>query len=371
MTAYQTLNVALDARSYSIHVGSGLLARAGELLAAVLSGKRVIVISDSQVAPLYAETLLASLRESGFTAELLQVPAGEHSKNFLQLEQVLDKILALKCDRKTALIALGGGVVGDLVGFAASIVLRGVPFVQIPTSLLAQVDSSVGGKTAVNSRAGKNLIGSFYQPQLVLADLDTLSSLPRRELLAGYAEIIKYGLIMNADFFAWCLKHAQALLSGDAAARQQAVLQSCRMKAQVVAADEREANDQRALLNFGHTFGHALEAELNYDGRLLHGEAVAIGMLMGCRLSQKLGLIDGTVEKQLREHFVAIGMPISPLEVEGVTWDAEAVAWHFAGDKKAEDGKLTFVVLETLGRARVEKNVNPVLALEVVKEFLA
>lgn len=370
MKSMQTLTVELDARSYPIHVGSGLLARAGELLAPVLPSKRVVVIADSHVAPLYASALIASLKNTGFAVELIEIPAGEYSKNFHQLEQLLEKLLMMKCDRKTALVALGGGVVGDLVGFTASILLRGVPFVQVPTSLLAQVDSSVGGKTAVNARVGKNLIGSFYQPQLVLADLDTLGSLPRRELLAGYAEVIKYGLIMNADFYGWCLEHAEALLQGDTGAQQHAVLESCRMKAQVVAADEREANDQRALLNFGHTFGHALEAELQYDGRLLHGEAVAVGMLMGCRLSQKLGLTDDSLEKQLRQHFLSIGMPTSPTDVESFAWDANNVAEHFAGDKKTESGKLNFVVLEALGNARVQKNVDPSLALAVVNEFL-
>ncbi|MFM9890741.1 MAG: 3-dehydroquinate synthase [Rickettsiales bacterium] len=368
MNTTSTLNVALGARSYPILIGQGLLAQAGALLRPHMPSERAIVISDTNVAPHYAGPLKASLEAAGVRVELLEIAAGEASKNFATLSAVMEALLALRPDRKTTIIALGGGVVGDLAGFAASILLRGVPFIQVPTTLLAQVDSSVGGKTAVNAAAGKNLIGSFYQPQAVLIDLATLSTLPRRELLAGYAEIIKYGLIMDAEFYAWCLTHGEALLAGDGALRAVAVHAACRMKAEIVAGDEREAG-ARALLNFGHTFGHALEAELGYDGRLLHGEAVAIGMVMACRLSTKLGLLGPEVEAGLAAHLAAVGLPAKLSDI-AAKWDAQAIAHHFAGDKKTEGGQLNFVVLEALGQARVERNVQPILAQNVVDEFL-
>jgi 3-dehydroquinate synthase len=278
-------------------------------------------------------------------------------------------LLALKPDRKTTLIALGGGVVGDLVGFAASVLLRGVPFIQIPTSLLAQVDSSVGGKTAINSKGGKNLIGSFYQPQLVLADTGTLDTLPLRELRAGYAEIIKYGLIMDESFYRWCLAHGAQMLAGDKTMRQDAVVRSCGFKAAVVKADEREA-DMRALLNFGHTFAHALEAETGYGEKLNHGEAVAIGMVMACRLSAELGLIGNDVEAELAAHLRALGMAAELKDIDH-PWNAAAIASHFSEDKKAENGKLTFIVLDAIGKARVAKDVDAALAQQVVASYLS
>lgn len=358
------VSVALAERSYEIIIGDGLLADAAAYIAPVLSAPRVVVVSDTHVAPLYAPALLASLKAAGVSAELLTVTAGEGAKSFANLERLIEDILALTPDRKTTLIALGGGVVGDLTGFAASVLLRGVPFVQIPTTLLAQVDSSVGGKTAINARAGKNLIGSFYQPQLVLADLGVLGSLPLRELQAGYAEIIKYGLILDAEFYRWCLTNAAALLAGDKAALAYAVAASCRMKAAVVGADERESA-ARALLNFGHTFGHALEAETGYGERLLHGEAVAIGMVMACDLSARMGRILPSVAVELAEHLHALGLPARLSDVP-FTWDAEKIASHFVADKKAENGTLTFVVLDALGKAVVVKQVDLALARAVV-----
>lgn len=362
------LRVALDTRGYDIVIGSGLLARAGELLAPVLPGKRVILVTDRHVGALYAATVTDALQANGFSTDVIMVEAGEGSKSFTNFESVMEQVLALTPDRKTALIALGGGVVGDLTGFAASTLLRGVPFVQIPTSLLAQVDSSVGGKTAINSKAGKNLIGSFYQPNLVLADIDTLKTLPPREMRAGYAEIIKYGLIADAAFYRWCLEHAERLLAGDAIVLQQAVMKSCAMKAAIVEEDEREA-DRRALLNFGHTFAHALEAETGFSDQLLHGEAVAIGMVMACRLSARMGLIEQAVEAELLAHFTALGMKAEPREVK-TDWRAPNIAVHFASDKKAEAGQLTFVVLEARGRAAVARNVDAALALDVVASYL-
>ena len=325
-------------------------------------------MSDETVARHYVPALKENLTSNGIRVDVLTVPAGEGSKCFGTLERLLNDMLALTPDRKTTIVALGGGVVGDLAGFAASILLRGVPFIQIPTTLLSQVDSSVGGKTGINTSAGKNLVGSFYQPQLVLADLDTLKTLPPRELRAGYAEIIKYGLIMDGEFYRWCLANASAVLAGDVAVQQHAVLHSCRMKAEIVGADEREGG-ARALLNFGHTFAHALEAELGYDGRLLHGEAVGIGMVMACRLSAAMNLISPEVEAQLASHFKALGMPATPRDVAHA-WNAKAIASHFAGDKKAEDGALTFVVLDAVGKARVAKGVDAALALRVTQSFL-
>ena len=362
-----TLRVALGVRSYDIAIGAGLLDKAASLLAPVM-GKRAIIVSDKHVTPLYAERLKLVLAQAGVACDLVTVAAGEGAKSFTSLEKLLETLLALQPDRKTTLIALGGGVVGDLTGFAASILLRGVPFVQVPTTLLAQVDSSVGGKTAINATAGKNLIGSFYQPQAVIADLDTLDTLPARERRAGYGEIIKYGLIMDEGFYRWCLDNGAALLAGDKALLQRAVYECCRMKAEVVAGDEREAG-RRAQLNFGHTFAHALEAELHFDDRLLHGEAVAIGMVMACRMSARLGMLDADVETQLAAHLKQLGMPVSPKDIAHA-WDARRIAAHFAGDKKAENGALTFVLLDAVGSARVVKNVDAAMAEAVVASYL-
>lgn len=362
----QTLRVALGERGYDIVIGAGLIAKAGALIAPI--AKNVIVVTDANVMAHYGKALEASLKAAGVRSTGIVVAAGEGSKSFRSFETLMDKILSLKPDRKTALIALGGGVVGDLTGFAASTLLRGVPFIQIPTSLLAQVDSSVGGKTAINTQAGKNLVGSFYQPKLVIADLETLKTLPPREMRAGYAEIIKYGLIADAAFYQWCLANAAKLLEGDLAALQYAVQKSCAMKAAIVEADEREA-DKRALLNFGHTFAHALEAETGFSDTLLHGEAVAIGMVMASRLSAAMGLIGREVEAELMAHFTGLGMKAEPKDVKQ-DWRAANIALHFASDKKAEGGALTFVVLQALGNAAVAKKVDPQLAHDVVESYL-
>lgn len=368
MSNIETLEVSLAERSYNIVIGTHLLTRAAEYIAPLLPSPRVIIVTDKTVGVQYGEKLAEHLRAQSIRADGVSVKPGEDSKSFEVLESLMERLLALTPDRKTTIIALGGGVIGDLAGFAASILLRGVPFMQVPTTLLAQVDSSVGGKTAINANAGKNLIGSFYQPQLVLIDLDTLKTLPPREMLAGYAEIIKYGLIMDADFYRWCLTNGDALTRGDTEVLRHAVLTSCRHKASVVAADERESG-RRALLNFGHTFAHAMEKEMGYSGGLLHGEAVAVGMVMACRLSSRLGLIGPQVEAELTAHLRALGLPVSPREVP-CTWNLDGFCRHFASDKKAEAGGLTFIVLEAIGRARVEKNVDPALAREVVASYL-
>jgi 3-dehydroquinate synthase len=359
--------VALGARSYEIRIGQGLLAVAAAHIAPVLRAPRVIVVVDRAVEEA-AKTLMADLVTHGIRAEILTIAAGEATKSFAGFADLAERILALRPDRKTTLIACGGGVAGDLVGFVASVLLRGLDFIQVPTTLLAQVDSSVGGKTGINTRAGKNLVGSFYQPRLVLIDLDVLATLPPRELRAGYAEIIKYGLIMDAEFFAWCEHHGAALIEGDAAYRARAIAACCQMKAQIVGADEQES-DLRALLNFGHTFGHALEAEAGYDGSLLHGEAVALGMVMGCRLSEKLGLLAEDTRARLVAHLQAVGMK-SSLKETGHPWQAEKIAAHFMSDKKTENGALTFIVLDDVGRARIQKNVAPELAGAVVAEMV-
>jgi 3-dehydroquinate synthase len=363
----ETISVALGAREYPIWVGEGLLAQAGKLLASYLSA-RVVIVSDSNVAPLYASALEASLQAEGIHTTSLTVPAGEASKSFAQLESLLNTLLARNVDRKTTLIALGGGVIGDLVGFAASILLRGVPFIQVPTTLLAQVDSSVGGKTAINTPIGKNLVGSFYQPRAVLADTSVLATLPPREMRAGYAEILKYGLIMDASFYGWCAAHGASILAGDAAALRHAIAQSCRFKAQIVAEDEREA-DRRALLNFGHTFGHALEAETGFSDRLLHGEAVAIGMVMACRLSAAMHGLPESVEQHLVGHLRALGMPAHVKDIPH-PWDADAICSHFISDKKAEAGSLTFITLPTLGAAVVSKQVDAAIAHRIVASYV-
>lgn len=368
MSTEKKVRVELGARSYEIVVGEGLLAEAGKHIAKVIPGKRVIIVSDERVAN-YTPALEASLKKASITYETISVAQGEGSKSFTKLEWLCDEILKRTPDRKTAIIALGGGVIGDLAGFAASILLRGLPFIQIPTTLLAQVDSSVGGKTAINAKAGKNLIGSFYQPLLVLADLDTLKSLPERERKAGYAEIIKYGLIMDEKFYTWCLANAKKLLDGDVEALTYAVSESCRMKAEIVGEDEKESA-ARALLNFGHTFGHALEAETGMDWKtLMHGEAVAIGMVMACNLSAQMNLVSHEVEQELAAHLNALGMYAHARDV-GVAWNLDAITSHFIQDKKAEAGTLTFIVLDAIGKARVARDVDPALARAAVAASL-
>jgi 3-dehydroquinate synthase len=353
------IRVALGDRSYDIHAAPGLLSRAGSLVRPLLAGGRVFVVTDDVVAPLYLGRLEMSLRAAGIDSRHAVLPAGEATKCFARLEGLLDDMLAARCERSTAIVALGGGVIGDLAGFAASILLRGVPFLQIPTTLLSQVDSSVGGKTGVNTGRGKNLVGSFHQPRLVLADIDTLATLPPRQLKAGYAEVLKMGLIGDADLFAWLESNGVALLAGDAACRQRAVLASCGAKARIVAADERES-DQRALLNLGHTFGHALEAEAGYDGLLLHGEAVGIGLLLAFDLSVRLGLCPPGDLARLTRHFADLALPAGlPRLPGGRRWSVERLMGHFAADKKVRDGRVTFVLGKGIGRCVLCSEVPP------------
>lgn len=360
------VTVALGERSYDIHVGRGLLARAGELATPVLRQRRVFIVTDSIVAPLYLAPLSASLSAAGIRADHVVVPSGEATKDFAHLEQVLNAMLAAKCERGTTIVALGGGVVGDLAGFAASVLLRGVEFIQIPTTLLSQVDSSVGGKTGINTWAGKNLVGAFHQPRLVLADTDVLATLPRRELLAGYAEVAKYGLLGDAAFWQWLESNGAAMLDGGERSHEllrAAIVTSCEAKARIVAADEKESGE-RALLNLGHTFGHALEAEIGYGGELLHGEAVAIGMILAFALSARLGYCAPGDAGRIRAHFAGVGLPTSPPRrgPRGAVTPAGLIA-HMTQDKKMADGKLTFVLARGIGKAFLTHDV-PAPALE-------
>lgn len=360
--------VPLLERSYDILIEAGLLARVADVIAPKLKSPRVIIVTDAAVGALYGPTLKADCISHGIRCDVITLPVGESTKSFSVFEGLMSQLLALQPDRRTTLVALGGGVVGDITGFAASVLLRGVDFIQIPTTLLAQVDSSVGGKTGINTAHGKNLVGSFYQPLMVLIDTDTLSTLPARECRAGYAEIVKYGLIGDAKFYDWLLRHGAELLEGHPEYVTRAIAKSCQMKADIVGRDEREST-ARALLNFGHTFGHALEAGMGYSGALLHGEAVAIGMVMACRLSAAISGLPTDVETGLTAHLKALGMPAHPKDV-AAQWDVERLMHHMAGDKKAEDGKLTFIVLDTIGAARVVKDVDAVVAKQVLLHYV-
>ncbi len=344
------LPVGLGERSYQVLVGPGLLARAGGLIAPVLPARRVVIITDEAVGPLHLPALRAGLAAADVSvlAEIA-VPPGEASKDFSRLHGVLETMLAAGVDRRTAVVALGGGVVGDLAGFAAAVALRGLPFVQVPTTLLAQVDSSVGGKTGVNLKAGKNLAGAFHQPRIVLADTDTLATLPARELRAGYAEVAKHGLLQGA-LWDWCEAHGARAVAGETDALTHAVLESCRLKAAVVAADEREesAEGGRALLNLGHTFGHAIEAEARFDGSVLHGEAVAVGLGLAASLSARLGHCSQEWPSRVIAHLAACGLPARMADLPR-GFAVDALLGRMAKDKKNRDGRMRFVLMRAPG----------------------
>ncbi len=354
----QTVRVDLGARSYDIAIGPDLLDQAGALLAGKLGERQVVIITDSNVGPLYAERLQESLSAAGHGGRTIQIDAGEQSKSFTYLESLLDDLLAEGLERGTVLIALGGGVIGDLTGFTASIALRGVEFVQIPTTLLAQVDSSVGGKTAINSPHGKNLIGTFYQPRLVIADTSTLKTLPPREMAAGYAETVKYGLLGDPAFFEWLETNGAAVMAGEPTAQTRAIVRACEMKAEIVNQDERETG-RRALLNLGHTFAHALEAETGFGDRLLHGEAVSIGMIAAFELSVRLGLCPAGHAARVRAHFEAVGLPTAFPDHPGDGWKAETLLAHMRRDKKVQAGKTTFVLVRGIGDAFLTNEIEP------------
>ena len=358
-------------RSYDILIGPGLIAAAGAEIAARFSGKRAVVLTDTHVGPLYADAVQASLKAAGISSEILTIPAGEGSKSFDQLGDLLNRCLDAGLDRKSFLVALGGGVVGDLGGFLAAILLRGIDYVQVPTTLLSQVDSSVGGKTAINTRHGKNLVGAFHQPRLVLADTDVLATLPRRELLSGYAEVAKYGLIDQPDFWTWLEGNAERVLSLDPAALAEAVRISCEAKAAVVAQDEREGG-ARALLNLGHTFGHALEAEAGYGGQVLHGEAVAVGMSLAFRHSVRLGLCDAEAIGRVEAHLSSVGLPVAPRQVMGQTLPTiDRLMARMASDKKTEGGKLTLILARGIGQSFIAKDVDSAAVVKTWEEALA
>ena len=366
-SSVQTVHVPLGERAYDILIGPGLIARAGAEIASRLKGRKAAIITDENVAPLYLETLAASLNAAGIVSAEVVLPAGEKTKSFEHLIDVCDKVLEARVERNDCVIALGGGVIGDLSGFAAGIVRRGVRFVQVPTSLLAQVDSSVGGKTGINSRHGKNLIGVFHQPDLVLADTDVLNTLSEREFRAGYAEVAKYGLIDKPDFFAWLEANWKAVFTGGAA-RIEAIATSCQAKADVVVADERE-NGQRALLNLGHTFGHALEAATAYDSRrLVHGEGVSIGMVLAHEFSARMNLASPDDARRVERHLQAVGLPTRMAEIPGELPPAEVLMDAIAQDKKVKGGKLTFILTRGIGQSFVADDVPASEVISFLRE---
>lgn len=359
----QTLEVSLGDRSYPIHIGRGLLAQA-DLLLPHLKRKQVAIVSNTTVAPLYMQTLVDTLTQAGVQVIQIVLPDGEAYKNSETLNLIYDALLQNRCERGTTLIALGGGVIGDLTGYAAATYLRGVPFIQIPTTLLSQVDSSVGGKTGINHPLGKNMIGAFYQPKVVLADIDTLATLPAREFSAGVAEVIKYGLIRDADFFAWLEANMHLLMNLDEQVLSYAIYRSCQNKAEVVAADEHEAGE-RALLNLGHTFGHAIENAMGY-GVWLHGEAVAAGTMLAADLSQRLGWINQQDMARISAIFKAAKLPLIPPKLT-----AENYLALMQLDKKVADGQIRLVLQQGIGKAIMTADYDKALLNQTLEAIAA
>jgi len=359
---------------YEVRVGSGLLGDLAGQCQGRLRKARVPIVTDANVHAAWGAAIETSLDAAGHQAAWRILPPGEGTKCWDQLSATVDWLLAEEVERGDHILALGGGVIGDLTGFAAAILKRGCNFIQLPTSLLAQVDSSVGGKTAINTPAGKNLVGAFHQPALVLADLDALSTLPLRELQAGYAEVVKYGLLGDAEFFAWCEENAAAVLAGDPVAREYAVARSVEAKARIVKEDERETKGLRALLNLGHTFGHALEAETGFGGDLLHGEAVGTGMAMAFDFSARLKLCPDMDAARVRAHLGAVGLPVRLRSIGGDNrriWDAAKLIEHMRGDKKAEAGKLTFVLARGIGQAFVSRDIDEAQLRDLLDRAIA
>lgn len=361
--------VNLGDRSYQVRIGPGLLSRAGAEIAPILRRKRLAIVTDETVAALHLAPFQAALAAEGIASSALALPAGESTKGWPQFSRCVDWLLEQKVERKDVVVALGGGVIGDLVGFAAAVLRRGVRFVQVPTTLLAQVDSSVGGKTGINSHHGKNLIGAFHQPSLVLADLDVLTTLPPRDFLAGYGEVVKYGLLGDATFFDWLESQGPAMAAGDAAARLHAVTRSVQMKADIVERDETEEGD-RALLNLGHTFAHALEKATGFSDRLLHGEAVAIGCALAFELSQRLALCSQEAPSRVRAHLKAMGMKTDLADIPGDLPGAEALLALMAQDKKVVDGRLRFILARGVGQAFVADDVPPDQVIRLLSDAL-
>jgi 3-dehydroquinate synthase len=364
------VRVNLGSRSYDVLVGQGLLAQAGDLVAPLLRRKSVFIVTETRVAELHLATLTAGFVAAGIVVRSLAVAPGEGSKSWAGLTKVVEWLLDEKVERKDMVIALGGGVIGDLVGFACAILRRGVRFVQVPTSLLAQVDSSVGGKTGINTRHGKNLVGAFHQPSLVLADVLVLETLPKRDFLSGYGEVAKYGLLGDLAFFEWLEKNAVALSSGDKSLQSQAVSHCVSMKAAIVERDETEEGE-RALLNLGHTFGHALEAATGYSDRLLHGEGVAIGMGLAFELSARLGLCSQEDPSRVRAHLRLMGMKATLAEIAGDLPDVDGLLSLMAQDKKVVDGKMRFILVRGIGQAFVASDVPGQHVRAILTEALA
>ncbi len=367
---FNTVPVDLGSRSYEVRIGSGLIDGAGALIAPLLARPKIAVITDETVAGLHLLRLGASFEAQGITLTALALPPGESTKGWQQFARCSEWLLEQKIERRDVVLAFGGGVVGDLVGFAAAVLRRGVRFVQMPTTLLAQVDSSVGGKTGINTGQGKNLIGAFHQPSLVLADIDVLGTMSRRDFLAGYGEVVKYGLLGDAGFFEWLEQRGPALAAGDHAARLHAVTRSVEMKAGIVARDETEEGE-RALLNLGHTFCHALEKATGYGDRLLHGEGVAIGCALAFELSQRLGLCAQEVPGRVRAHLKAMGLKTDLADIPGDLPDAAGLLSLMGQDKKVVDGRLRFILARGIGEAFVAEDVPPDLVQALLAEALA
>jgi len=363
------VNVALGARSYDIIIGRGRLAALGEKIAALRPGAKAAIVSDEIVARHHLAATEAALAAAGIGTTSVTVPAGESSKSFAMLDRVCEALIAARIERADVVVALGGGVIGDLAGLAAAVVRRGLDYVQVPTTLLAQVDSSVGGKTAIDSTHGKNLIGAFHQPVLVLADTALLDTLPERQFRAGYAEVVKYGLLGDPGFFAWLEANWRELFAGGAA-REHAIAVSCRMKAAIVARDERE-HGERALLNLGHTFGHALEAAAGFSDRLLHGEAIALGMALAFAFSAKRGLLPRSEAERVERHLAAVGLPIHLSCVPGGPPDADRLMQLIAQDKKVKRGRLTFILARAVGAIFVAPDVDAAEVRAFLVEKLA
>jgi len=362
--------VVLGERSYEVAIGTGLLPDAGARLEAFFRRPRTVIVSDETVAGLHLETLQNGLRAKGIVSEAVIVPPGESSKSWPMFERVVEALLAAKVERDDVVIALGGGVIGDLAGFACAALRRGVDFIQIPTSLLAQVDSSVGGKTGINSPLGKNLIGAFHQPRHVMIDIDVLDTLSGREFLSGYGEVVKYGLLGDADFFEWLERSGPRLRDGDKVARIEAVERSVSAKAGIVSRDEKE-HGERALLNLGHTFAHALEAATGYSDRLLHGEAVSIGMGLAFGLSARLGLCAQETPSRVAEHFAGMGLKRTLADIPGSLPDADGLIALMAQDKKVQDGVTAFILARGIGDAFVTRDVPPEAVHDVLTEALS
>lgn len=360
-----TIPVDIAGHPYEVRIAAGLLRDLAGQCGSRLRKPRVPIVTDAHVHAAWGAVVTASLTAAGHEPAWRILPPGEASKSWHELSATVDWLLAQDVERGDHILALGGGVIGDLTGFAAAILKRGCQFIQLPTTLLAQVDSSVGGKTAINSAAGKNLVGAFHQPALVLADLDSLATLPRRELAAGYAEVVKYGLIGDAGFFDWCESHGAALIAGDVDARAHAVAVSVAAKARIVAQDERETLGQRALLNLGHTFGHALEAQLGFSDRLLHGEAVALGMVLAARYSVRRGLMRGQDAGRIAAHIASVGLPARLADL-GLGCNGAALIAHMRHDKKMDAGTLPFLLMRGIGDTFVAGDV----ALNDVMAFL-